>query len=101
MTAQVLLGGAIAFAPISHTYIAPGAAVETVPAGATTVVIEVNHPGGGGGTSGTGFSGGGGGGGGYSKSSYACSTGQTINYTVVNPLQWRKCNHHKRSDLPL
>jgi hypothetical protein len=67
-----------------------GAGVETVPSGANSVVIEVWGGGGDGGNGATATvggcalqrPGGGAGGGGYSRSSYACSAGQTINYTV-------------------
>lgn len=52
---------------------------QTVPAGATNVVIELWGNGGGGGGGGGGRDGGGAGG--YSRSTYACSGGQTISYT--------------------
>jgi hypothetical protein len=62
-------------------------AVETVPTGASNVLIEVwgiSGPGGGGGDDGVhnGIGGGGGAAGGYCRSSYACAGGQTINYII-------------------
>jgi len=68
--------------PLLHTY-SSGAGVETVPAGYTTVVIEIWGGGGGGSLAdGTAAWLGGGGGGGYSRSSYAVTGGQTLNYSV-------------------
>jgi hypothetical protein len=74
-----------ALGSVTHTYTSGSGATETVPANASTVVIEVFGAGGGGGggASGCGGSGGGGGGsGGYSRSSYACSGGKTLIYTA-------------------
>lgn len=71
------------FTPSTVTHTTAGSGTETVPAGATNVVIEVK--GGGAGSSATGFTQAyacGGGGAGYCRSSYACSGGQTIAYTV-------------------
>lgn len=74
-----------ALGTLTRTYTTGTSATETVPNGATTVVIEAFGAGGGGGGGRSGCSGnggGGGGGGGYVRSSYACSGGQTIAYTV-------------------
>ena len=59
-----------------------GSGVETVPSGATNVVIEIWGGGGGGGNSSNTLGGGGGGSGGYSKSSYSITGGNTLNYSV-------------------
>ena len=93
------LGGS-AFSPITHTYQTNGTSgTETIPSGATTVVIEVWGPSGSGGhgnNSGVGTIGGSGGSGGYSRSvytvsghagatmSYACGTGATSNANVIS-----------------
>ena len=59
-----------------------GSGVETVPSGATNVVIEIWGGGGGGGNSSKVLGGGGGGSGGYSKSSYSITGSNTLNYSV-------------------
>ena len=59
-----------------------GSGVETVPSGATNVVIEIWGGGGGGGNSSNTLGGGGGGSGGYSKSSYSITGSNTLNYSV-------------------
>ena len=84
---QMLLGiGGATFVP-TDTFYGYGYSVtgvfgtETVPAGATNVVIEIWGAGGGGGGGSIVRGGGGGGGGSYCRSSYACSGGQTMAYT--------------------
>lgn len=74
---------------VMHIYTTPGTANETIPAGVSTVVIEVwgGSAGGGNGVTGGGgtFTGGGGGGAaGYSRTSISVSghSGQTMQYTV-------------------
>ena len=81
--------GGQAFSPVTHIYSAHGSFTETIPAGASSVVIEVwGATGGGGNGSGTGCNvkgGGGGGSGGYSRSSSMSvlgHSGQTMAYTV-------------------
>ena len=77
-----------AFLPIIHIYTTVGTFIETIPAGATTMTVEVWGGGGGGGqgsgTVCTPFRGGGGGSGGYSRTvlNVAAFGGQTISYTV-------------------
>lgn len=72
-----------AFAATTNAYTTAGSGTETVPSGASNVVIEIwGGGGGGGGGDGNITKGGGGGGAGYARSSYACSGGQTIAYTV-------------------
>lgn len=71
-------------APVINTYISPTSGVETAPVGAANVVIEV-WGGGGGGELGSanlcsGTDGDGGGSGGYSRSSYAITGLQTLNF---------------------
>lgn len=75
------------FSGAQHTY-GSGSGTETVPAGATQVIIEVWGPGGTG-AFGTGSIaqhdaqyGAGGAAGGYSRSNYSCSGGNTLNYSV-------------------
>ena len=66
------------FAPVLSQRTA-GSGVETVPAGATSVTIEIWGGGGNGGAgSGSSNTGGGGGGGGYSGSSYASSGDKSL-----------------------
>jgi hypothetical protein len=84
------LGNLVQFVPVNHQYTTGTGATETVPAGAQNVVIEAWGAGGDGGTgNGAGCSsqnGGGGGGGGYSRTSIAVNSGQTITYTVGQPV---------------
>jgi hypothetical protein len=74
------------FTPFTQTYPTPGSFTETVPAGAVNVVIETWGGGGiGGNGSGTGCGiadGGGAGAGGYCRSTYSCTSGQTLNLVV-------------------
>jgi hypothetical protein len=81
---------AIVNVSVSFTYLPPvlrsytsGSGSDTVPAGYSTVVIEVWGGGGGGqeGFLGTGV-GAGGGAAGYSRSQYSCTGGQTIDYSI-------------------
>lgn len=68
---------------VIRTYTTGTGATEIVPTGATNVVIECwGAPGGGSGGSSGSNTGTGGASGGYSRSSYACSGGQTILYTA-------------------
>lgn len=73
---------------IQHTYTTPGAFVETIPVGYTTLTLEVWGAGGGGGggtnTAPNGVGGGGAGAGGYSRSSISVVGlgGDTLNFTV-------------------
>jgi hypothetical protein len=65
-----------AFSPVTRTYTAPtSGTVETAPAGCANVVIECYGAAVGGIFLATG-------GGGYCKSTYACTGGKTINYTI-------------------
>jgi len=70
------------FTPVTNTYFTGTAATETIPSGATQVVIKVYGGGGGGSRSNGG--GRGGGAGGYSIKTYSLSgnAGQTFTYTV-------------------
>ena len=76
-------GGGGGFTPLLRTYTVGTAATETIPANATTVVLEV-WGGGGGGGSGTPAPdfGAGAGAAGYSRTTTAISGGQTLIYTV-------------------
>lgn len=73
---------------VTHIYTTPGAAVETIPTGFTTLTLEVWGGGGGGGggtnTAPNGVGGGGGGSGGYCRSSISVVGlgGDTVNFTV-------------------
>lgn len=74
---RAIVGG---FAPVTNTYTGTSG-TETVPAGATTCVIE-EWGGGGGATSGSPSPGSGGGGGGYSTRTVAVTGGQTFTYSA-------------------
>ena len=85
---QLLVAGtAKPFTPVIRAYTSGTSATETAPAGCSNVVIEVWDAGGAGGTAGSsaGQGAGGGGGGGYARSSYACTGGKTIVYTIGIP----------------
>lgn len=74
------------FTPVTRTFSSGSSAVETAPAGATNVVIEL-WGGGGGGGKGTGIGCGAdygpqGSTGGYVRSSYSTSGGSTVTYTI-------------------
>jgi hypothetical protein len=70
------------FVPVTRTFDGPlTSQTETVPAGATNVVIKLWGAGGGGGLF-TGPPGGGGGGGGYAERTLAVTGGQTFTYSV-------------------
>jgi len=73
--------GGTAFTPVTRTY-TTGSGTDTVPTGATQVVIEVTA-GGGGGSLGSATNGGaGGGGGGYAIKTIAVTGGNTLSYAV-------------------
>lgn len=80
----------VAFTPVTRIYTTPGSAIETIPTGASNLVIELFGAGGGGGgktgsipnhTLSPGY---GGGSGGYTRSSFSVvgHNGQTIDYTL-------------------
>ena len=78
--------GKSSFTSALHVYTTAGSATETTPAGCHNVTIEVWAGGEAGANANlVGASGGGGGSAGYSRSYYACTGGQTINYTVGSP----------------
>lgn len=70
------------FATVVRTYASGTAATETVPTGATSVIIEVWAGGGAGGRDSANV-GGGGGGGSYSKKTIAVVGGNTLTYSVA------------------
>jgi hypothetical protein len=74
-------------ANIQHIYNGPNAGTETIPPGATTVIIESQAGGAPGGEGNTTFgtAGGGGGAGGYCRSSYSVTPGNTLNYSAGGP----------------
>ena len=67
--------------PIEHLYTS-GSGTETVPDGASHVIIEIVGGGMGGYVGDMNFGGGGGNGAGYAKSAYSCTPGQTLSYSV-------------------
>ena len=72
------------FDPVTRLYTTPGSGAETVPSGATTVVIECIGSGQNGAAGLDDVTGGDGGkAAGYCKSSYSCTGGQTLSYTVA------------------
>jgi hypothetical protein len=79
---QMLLAVGPVFTPVTRTYTTATTATETIPVGATTVVIECFGATGLGAHGDGSFKGGGGGSGGYSRTSHACSGGQTLSYVV-------------------
>ena len=78
--AAMMAMGARGFAPVTNTYNVAGTFTETIPPGATTLVLEGWGAGAIGGAAPITFGGGGGGGGGYSRVSLAVTTkvGQTF-----------------------
>jgi hypothetical protein len=73
-----------AFSTFTRTFNAAGSFTETIPAGATTAIIEAWGPGGNGGGVGSTLGGGGGGSGGYCRTSLSVtgSAGKTLNITI-------------------
>lgn len=77
-------GGGGPFSPFANTYTTGTGATETIPGGATTLLIEIWAPGGGGGDGGTDPDGAGGGGAYCAKTvSIVASGGKTLTYTVT------------------
>jgi hypothetical protein len=79
---SVFVGKTGAFVPVTNTYDTGTSAVETVPAGATNVVITMWGGGGGGSRDSTANAATGGASGGYVQRSQATSGGSTFTYTV-------------------
>lgn len=82
MTGAVMGAAAFGFTPTIVIHTTGSGATETIPAGASNVVIEVWAGGATGGTAGASLGGDGGGAGGYARTSVACSGLQTLTYTV-------------------